>query len=93
MNFYSIRDLRTDAKSLWQTINEGDEAIITNNGKPAAVMISIPEGFFDESIQAIRQARAMIALNSMRLRASRDGYITDDETNTLIAEARMGNIE
>ena len=93
MNFYSIRDLRTDAKSLWQTINEGDEAIITNNGKPAAVMISIPEGFFDESIQAIRQARAMIALNSMRLRASRDGYKTDDETNTLIAEARMGNIE
>ena len=93
MNFYSIRDLRTDAKSLWQTINEGDEAIITNNGKPAAVMISIPEGFFDESIQAIRQARAMIALNSMRLRASRDGYKTDDEINTLIAEARMGNIE
>ena len=93
MNFYSIRDLRTDAKSLWQTIKEGDEAIITNNGKPAAVMISIPEGFFDESIQAIRQARAMIALNSMRLRASRDGYKTDDETNTLIAEARMGNIE
>ena len=93
MNFYSIRDLRTDAKSLWQTINEGDEAIITNNGKPAAVMISIPEGFFDESIQAIRQARAMIALNSMRLRASRDGYKTDDEINTLIAEARTGNIE
>ena len=93
MNFYSIRDLRTDAKSLWQTINEGDEAIITNNGKPAAVMISIPEGFFDESIQAIRQARAMIALNSMRLRASRDGYKTDDEINTLIAEARMGNTE
>ena len=93
MNFYSIRDLRTDAKSLWQTINEGDEAIITNNGKPAAVMISIPEGFFDESIQAIRQARAMIALNSMRIRASRDGYKTDDEINTLITEARMGNIE
>ena len=93
MNFYSIRDLRTDAKSLWQTINEGDEAIITNNGKPAAVMISIPEGFFDESIQAIRQARAMIALNSMRLRASRDGYKTDDEINTLIAEARTGNTE
>ena len=93
MNFYSIRDLRTDAKSLWQTINEGDEAIITNNGKPAAVMISIPEGFFDESIQAIRQARAMIALNSMRIRASRDGYKTDDEINTLIAEARTGNIE
>ena len=93
MNFYSIRDLRTDAKSLWQTINEGDEAIITNNGKPAAVMISIPEGYFDESIQAIRQARALIALNSMRIRASRDGYKTDDEINTLIAEARSGSAE
>ena len=93
MNFYSIRDLRTDAKSLWQTINDGDEAIITNNGKPAAVMVSIPEGYFDESIQAIRQARALIALNSMRIRASRDGYKTDDEINTLIAEARSGSAE
>lgn len=93
MNFYSIRDLRTDAKSLWQTINDGDEAIITNNGKPAAVMVSIPEGYFDESIQAIRQARALIALNSMRIRASRDGYKTDDEINTLIAEARSGSDE
>ena len=91
MNFYSIRDLRTDAKSLWQTINDGDEAIITNNGKPAAVMVSIPEGYFDESIQAIRQARALIALNSMRIRASRDGYKTDDEINSLIAEARAGS--
>ena len=93
MNFYSIRDLRTDSKSLWQTINDGDEAIITNNGKPAAVMIGIPEGYFDESIQAIRQARALIALNSMRIRASRDGYKTDDEINTLIAEARSGSAE
>ena len=93
MNFYSIRDLRTDSKSLWQTINGGDEAIITNNGKPAAVMISIPEGYFDESIQAIRQARALIALNSMRIRASKDGYKTDVEINSIIAEARMGTLE
>lgn len=93
MNFYSIRDLRTDSKSLWQTINDGDEAIITNNGKPAAVMVSIPEGYFDESIQAIRQARALIALNSMRIKASRDGYKTDEDINTLIAEARSGSAE
>lgn len=90
MNFYSIRDLRTDAKSLWQTINQGDEAIITNNGKPAAVMVSIPDGYFEESIQAIRQARALIALNSMRIRASKEGYKTEEEIETLIAEARAG---
>lgn len=90
MNFYSIRDLRTDAKSLWQTINQGDEAIITNNGKPAAVMVSIPDGYFEESIQAIRQARALIALNSMRIRASKEGYKSEEEIETLIAEARAG---
>ena len=56
-------------------------------------MVSIPEGYFDESIQAIRQARALIALNSMRIRASRDGYKTDDEINILIAEARSGSAE
>ena len=88
MNFYSIRDLRTDSKSLWQTIEQGDEAIITNNGKPAAVMISIPDGYFDEAIQTIRQARAIIALNSMRMRAARSGFKSEEEINSLISEAR-----
>ncbi len=88
MNFYSMRDLRTESKNMWAALSRGDEVILTNNGRPSAIMIDIPEGSFDEVVQAVRQAKAMIALNSMRQRAAREGFKSDDEIEALINEAR-----
>ena len=90
MNFYSVRDLRTDSKSMWADLNSGDEVVLTNNGKPSALIIDIPEGGFDEIVQAVRQAKAMIALNSMRRKAAQEGFMTDDDIESIIAEARNG---
>ena len=90
MNFYSVRDLRTDAKSMWADLNSGDEVVITNNGKPSALMIDIPEGNFDEIVQAVRQAKAIIALNSMRRKAAKSGFLSDPEIEAIIEEARSG---
>ena len=90
MNFYSVRDLRTDSKSMWADLTIGDEVVLTNNGKPSALIIGIPEGSFDEIVQAVRQAKAMIALNSMRRKAAREGYMSDDEIESMITEARNG---
>ena len=88
MNFYSIRDLRTESKSMWADLARGDEVILTNNGRPSAIMIDIPEGSFDEVVQAVRQAKAMIALNNMRKKAAREGFKSDDEIEALVNEAR-----
>lgn len=67
---------------------KGGEVVITYNGKPAALMIDTPEGKFDEIVQAVRQARAMAAFNSMRRRAVAQGYMSDEEIEAAIAEAR-----
>ena len=88
MNFYSVRDLRTDSKSMWNDLSSGDEVVLTNNGKPSALIIDIPEGSFDETVQAVRQAKAMIALNSMRRKAEKAGFRTDEEIESIIDEAR-----
>lgn len=88
MNFYSVRDLRTNSKSMWADLNRGDEVVLTNNGKPSALIIDIPEGSFDEIVQAVRQAKAMIALNSMCRRAAREGFMSDEDIESLIDEAR-----
>lgn len=90
MNFYSIRDLRTDSRSMWESLSAGDEVVITNNGKPSALMIDIPEGEFDEVVQAVRQARAMIAFNNMRRQAAKSGFMTDEEIEAAIADVRNG---
>ena len=73
MTFYSVRDLRTDTKGMWESLSSGNEVVITNNGKPAALMIDIPADSFDEVVQAVRQAKAMIAFNNMRRKAGREG--------------------
>lgn len=91
MNFYSVRDLRTDSRRMWADLTSGKEIVLTNNGKPSALVIDIPEGSFDETIQAVRQAKAMIALNSMRYKAAKEGYLSDEDIESLIDEARNGD--
>ncbi len=56
-------------------------------------MINIPEGGFDETVQAVRQARAIIALNNMRFKAAREGYMSDDQINELVDEARNAAVK
>ena len=90
MNFYSVRDLRNDSKSMWETLKINGEAIITNNGKPAALMLDISEDNFEIMLQAIRQAKAMIAFNNMRSRAAAKGFMSDEEIDAEIAAARNG---
>ena len=90
MNFYSLRDLRSESKIMWNDLQNGSEVIITNNGKPSAIVINIPDGCFDEMVQAVRQAKAMIALNNMRQRAEKEGFKSDEEIEALIDEARNG---
>ena len=90
MNFYSMRDLRTESKKVWEVLSEGREVVITNNGKPAALMVELTEDNFDDTLQAIRQAKAMIAFNSMRAHAAMAGYMSEEEIVAEIAAARRG---
>ena len=79
MNFYTVRDLRTTTKSIWDNLSNDGEVIITNNGKPTALIIDIADGDFEETIKAVRQAKATIAFNSMRSRPTESGFIADAE--------------
>ncbi|MCR4719093.1 MAG: type II toxin-antitoxin system Phd/YefM family antitoxin [Firmicutes bacterium] len=88
MKFYSVRDLRTTPKSIWDNLNNDGEAVITNNGKPTALLIDIAEDSFEETIKAIRQAKAMLAFNSMRAKAAKDGFMSDEEIEREICAAR-----
>ena len=90
MNFYSVRDLRTDTKSMWEKLSSGDEIVITNKVKPSALMIDIPEDVFEEVVQAVRQAKAMIAFNSMRRKAANAGFLNDKEIADVITDVRNG---
>lgn len=88
MNFYSIRDLRSETKNICEKVRQNGEVVITNNGKPSVLMLDISEDNFDEVVRAIRQAKAMIAFNSMKAVAAANGYMTDSEIEEEIKAAR-----
>jgi PHD/YefM family antitoxin component YafN of YafNO toxin-antitoxin module len=89
MNFYSVRDLRTESKTIWETLSSDGEVVITNNGKPAALMLDIASGDFEEVLKSVRQARAMRAFTSLRKKvAAANAYMTEDEIEAEIAAYR-----
>ena len=88
MNFYSVRDLRTTPKSIWNNLSKDGEVIITNNGKPTAILLDISNGSFEETLKAVRQAKAMIAFNTMRMKAAEKDFMSDKEIEKEIASVR-----
>lgn len=90
MNFYTIRDLRTTPKKLWNNLSTDGEVVITNNGKPTAILLDIADGDLEEILKAVRQAKAMIAFNSMRAKAAKKGYKSQEEIEEEIKKVRKG---
>lgn len=89
MDFVTVRDFRSSSRSIWNKVNKGSEVVVTNNGKPAALLISIPEGGLEETLADIRQAKAMRSFNKMRQEAVARGFMSDDEINEIIGKARQ----
>ena len=89
MQFYTVGALRKTPQSKWKDLAEDGEVIITNNGRPTALMLDITDGSFEETLKAVRQAKAMIAFNSMREHAAKQGFMRDEETEAEIAATRQ----
>ena len=63
--------------------------VITNNGKPSALLLDIGDGDLEETLKAVRQAKTMMAFNSMRGKAAAKGYLSEEEIEAEIAAARQ----
>lgn len=83
---HTKRDFRNISKEIWENLARNGEAIITNNGKPTALMIDISEDNFDEMIKAVRQAKTMITFNKMRMNSSKEGFMSEEDINAEISE-------
>lgn len=90
MDFYTVREVRTTPKSLWDSLSADGNAVITSNGKPTALMLDISDGSLEETLKAVRQAKAMIAFNTMRERAAVSGFLSDEEIEAEINAVRSG---
>lgn len=90
MKFYPVDELKSKSRSIIDSLTSSDDAVITDSGKPAAIMLKISNDNFDEFIQAITQAKAMTAINLMRQHSAKRKSITEEEIEAEIAAVRRG---
>ena len=63
--------------------------VITNNGKPTALLLDISNEDLEETLLALRQIRAMRLFNQMRNDAQKRGFLSDEEIEAEIQAARV----
>jgi antitoxin (DNA-binding transcriptional repressor) of toxin-antitoxin stability system len=78
MKFISVRDLRGRSAEVWKELPAEREVVVTNNGRPIAILSAVSESNLEESLSAIRQARAAEAIMSLQRRSIEKG--TDEIT-------------
>jgi antitoxin (DNA-binding transcriptional repressor) of toxin-antitoxin stability system len=62
MKFITVRDFRTSSANIWQTLPEEQEMVITNNGKPIALLTPISDKTLENTLSSIRKAKAINAV-------------------------------
>lgn len=72
MRFVTVRDLRNTPTVVWSAL-EHDDLVLTSNGDPVALMLRIEGGDVEQTLAALRRARAQQAASKLRDDAARQG--------------------
>lgn len=59
MRFVSVRELRGRSAAIWKELAKEKDLVITSNGKPIALLSATSEENLEESLVAVRRARAL----------------------------------
>ena len=94
MKFITVRDLRTTPAKIWKDLPSEQEIVITNNGHPIALLTPLSDDNLEESLKAVRQARAINAVNKLQSESIKSGRIkiTETEINAEIAATRKNRV-
>lgn len=83
MKFVTVRELRDRTSELWDELERQRELVVTNNGKPVAILSATDAESLERSLHHIRRCRAADALSGLQRGAARRGLdrLTMDEVN------------
>ena len=73
MKFITVRDLRTTPAQVWKALPEEQEIVITNNGKPIALLTPLTDTDLEDTLASVRRARAINAVKKMQAGAVVEG--------------------
>jgi antitoxin (DNA-binding transcriptional repressor) of toxin-antitoxin stability system len=90
MKFVAVRELRTSPAKVWKDLKAEKELVVTNNGKPFALLTPLSEANFENELKSVRKARALSALHQIQMESVRNGTdnMSMEEIDAVIAEVR-----
>lgn len=90
MDFISVRDLRSQSAAVWQALDAERQLVVTSNGRPIAFLVATSPETFDKTLEALRQAEVLQAIDSMHRAAHAAGadQMSLDDINAEIADVR-----
>ena len=90
MKFITVRDLRLSPAKIWKDLPVEKEMIITNNGKPVALLTPVSDQNMESTLRAVRQAMAASAIEKLQFDARKNGTntLSDEDVEREIAETR-----
>ncbi|HKH45183.1 MAG TPA: type II toxin-antitoxin system Phd/YefM family antitoxin [Thermoanaerobaculia bacterium] len=66
MKFLSVRDLRNKSSEIWKGLESEREMVVTENGRPIAILSAVTEETFEETLAAIRRSKAIAAVAELQ---------------------------
>ena len=66
MRFVTVRELRSQSAEIWRRLADEPDMVITSNGRPVAILSAVASEGLEESLAALRRARAMAAVEAMQ---------------------------
>ena len=90
MQFVTIRELSKSPKETLSKMGEDKKAVLTNNGKPQALIFRIDGNSFEKTLSLLQKLEFMQNLAEMRLSSIKkdNSKITLDEINAEIKAVR-----
>jgi len=90
VQFMTIRELSKSPKDTMTKLSKDGKAVLTNNGKPQAIILKIDGENFERTLSILQKLEFMQNLTEMRLTSMRNGNanMSLDEINAEITAAR-----
>ena len=90
MEFLTVRELSKSPKETLTRLSKDGKAVLTNNGKPQALIFKIDGDSFERTLSLLQKLEFMQNVSEMRLASMQNGNaeMSLDEINAEISTAR-----
>jgi len=90
MEFMTVRELSKSPKDTLARLSKDGKAVLTNNGKPQAIIFKTNEENFERTLSVLQKLEFMQTISEIRLASLQNGNskMSLEEINAEIAAAR-----